>query len=80
LAGWHAAKNAASEPPSEIPNSAALSIPTASITARTSSMRSSIAGSSGTRSESPVPRLSNRTIRQPWPSLSSQRASRGSVQ
>ena len=53
-------------PPSECPNSAARSEPTASSTARTSSMRSSRVGSSSfdTRSESPVPRLSKRISRE----------------
>ena len=51
-------------PPSECPSSAARSDPAASITARTSSIRSSSVGrrSSGTGSERPVPRLS-KTIR-----------------
>ena len=48
------------------PRSAARSDPTASITARTSSIRCSSVGrrSSGTRSDRPVPRLSNRISRQ----------------
>ena len=53
-------------PPSECPSSAARSDPTASITARTSSMRSSSVGnpSVGTGSDRPVPRLSNRISRE----------------
>ena len=52
-------------PPSETPKSAALSEPAASRTARTSSIRSSSVGSilTGTLSERPVPRLSNRIRR-----------------
>ena len=49
-------------PPSEIPNSAARSEPTASRTARISAIRSAKVGGSPTGSESPVPRLS-KTIR-----------------
>ena len=53
-------------PPSETPNTTARSEPTASITARTSSMRVSRSGSrsSGTRSDRPTPRLSNRMSRE----------------
>jgi hypothetical protein len=53
-------------PPSECPKSAARSEPTASRTARTSSIRSSSVGSLSfdTRSERPVPRLSNRMRRE----------------
>jgi hypothetical protein len=50
-------------PPSETPKSAALSLPTASITARTSSIRSSRVGKLPSRSERPVPRLSNKITR-----------------
>ena len=46
-------------PPSETPSSAARSEPTASITARTSSIRTSSDGAPLTRSDIPVPRLSN---------------------
>jgi len=51
-------------PPSEMPNTAACSLPTASITARTSSMRSSSVAIPAIRSESPLPRLSNRMSRE----------------
>ena len=50
-------------PPSDTPQSAARSDPTASMTARTSSMRCSSVGMALTRSESPVPRLSKRMSR-----------------
>ena len=54
---------------SECPSSAARSEPTASRTARTSSIRCSSVGSLsfGTRSESPVPRLSKRIRRENEP-------------
>src|SRR3954447_2619510 len=56
--------------PSEIPMSTARSKPAASITARTSSMRSSSVGASATGSESPYPRRSNAITRakfdMPW--------------
>ena len=60
--GYVAAKSALMFPPSEKPNTAARSDSAASITARTSSIRSSSVGSedSATGSDSPVPRLSNR--------------------
>jgi hypothetical protein len=66
FSGYVAAKSAESGPPSETPTSAACLDPTASITARTSSMRCSSEGSSlsETRSERPVPRLSNRMSRE----------------
>src|SRR5438876_221600 len=53
-------------PPSEAPKMAARSEPTASITARTSSIRCSSVGSwsAGTGSDIPVPRLSNRITRE----------------
>ena len=53
-------------PPSEAPKIAARSDPTASMTARTSSIRCSSVGSSlaGTGSDIPVPRLSNRISRE----------------
>ena len=60
--------------PCDVPNSAACSDPTASITARTSSMRTSRLGMSATRSESPVPRLSNRIWRENELSRVSKRA------
>ena len=55
--------------------------PTASITARTSSMRCSSVGSSssGTRSESPVPRLSKRISRENEASRRRKRANDGSL-
>ena len=49
-------------PPSETPQTAAASLPAASITARMSSMRVSRSAIPAALSESPVPRLSN-TIR-----------------
>jgi hypothetical protein len=53
-------------PPSDTPNRLARVEPAASSTARTSSMRASSPGSAltGTRSDSPVPRLSNRISRE----------------
>src|SRR2546421_4050104 len=64
-AGCVALNSTAMGPPSEKPKSAARSEPTASITARTSSIRSSSVGRSWTltRSDSPVPRLSKRISR-----------------
>ena len=64
--GYVAANSRHIGPPSDAPKSAARSDPTASITARTSSIRCSSVGrsSSGTRSDRPVPRLSNRINRQ----------------
>ena len=56
-------EEAAIGPPSESPTSAARSEPAASITARTSSIRSSRVGP-GIGSESPVPRLSKRISRE----------------
>ena len=61
--GWVAANSATIGPPSETPSSAARSEPTASITARTSSIRSSSGATPWTRSDRPVPRLSNRISR-----------------
>ena len=49
--------------PSDIPISAARSEPAASITARTSSIRSSSVAAFGTGSESPTPRRSKRITR-----------------
>ena len=61
--GYVAAKRIDIGTPSEIPMSTARSDPTASITARTSSMRSS-SGAGGTlRSDRPSPRLSKRIRR-----------------
>ena len=64
-AGWVAANSAASEPPSEIPKIEACREPTASKTARTSSIRSSSVGVAVVpcRSESPQPRRSKRISR-----------------
>ena len=64
-------------PPSDSPISAARSEPTASITARTSSMRSSSVPTCA-RSESPIPRLSNRITRANEPSRSMKRRYDGS--
>ena len=50
--------------PSETPSSVARSDPAASITARTSSMRSSSVGTSFTGSDIPMPRLSKRISRE----------------
>jgi hypothetical protein len=63
-AGWVAAKRRDIGPPSDAPNNAACREPTASMTARTSSIRCSRVGTGPTRSESPVPRLSNMIKRQ----------------
>src|SRR5882724_9947118 len=52
------------DPPSEAPNRFARSMPTASITARMSSARSSRVAIFTGRSERPVPRLSKRMSRQ----------------
>ncbi len=74
--GWVAANTALSDAPSETPTVAARSLPTASITTRMSSMRSSSVGrrSAGSRSDSPVPRLSHMITRPKVASRSSQRA------
>ena len=74
--GWLAANTALSDAPSETPTAAARSLPTASITTRMSSMRSSSVGrrSAGSRSDSPVPRLSHMITRPKVASRSSQRA------
>ena len=64
-------------PPSEKPNSVALSDPAASITAPRSSIRSSSVGSA-TRSDIPVPRLSHRITRAKLAIDSSARAQAGS--
>ena len=63
--GYVAAKSIAIGPPSEIPKTTARSEAAASIAARRSSIRVSRLGScdSGTRSDSPTPRLSNRIRR-----------------
>ena len=61
--GCVAAKSVTIDPPSEIPSRTARSEPTSSITARTSSMRSSSGAMPLTRSDSPVPRLSKRISR-----------------
>ena len=64
-------------PPSETPNRAARSDPAASMTARTSSMRSSRVGASVTGSDSPVPRLSKTIRRENELSRSKKRANGG---
>ena len=63
--GYVAANRRLMLPPSEAPNTVARSEPTASITALTSSIRCSRVGGSrsGTGSDIPVPRLSNRISR-----------------
>jgi hypothetical protein len=61
-----------------MPKSAARSEPTASMTARTSSIRCSSVGISDTRSESPVPGLSNRMSRAKDASRWKNRAPHGS--
>src|SRR5215469_7429752 len=61
--GWDAAKTTLIGTLSEAPNTAARSDPAASITARISSLRSSSVGTPATRSDRPVPRLSNRSTR-----------------
>ena len=68
--------------PSDTPKRATRSEPIASQTERTSSIRVSSVGSadSGTRSERPVPRLSNRTSREKAASRSKKRAMVGSSQ
>ena len=80
--GYVAAKRTHSEAPSETPKRAARSDPAASHTAWTSSIRVSSVGraDSGTRSESPVPRLSNRISREKLASRSKKRAIVGSSQ
>jgi len=64
--GYVAANSIAMGPPSDAPKTMARSEPTASITERTSSIRTSRLGSrlSGTRSDKPTPRLSNRMRRE----------------
>jgi hypothetical protein len=59
-----AAKSRLIAAPSEEPKNAARLDPTASITARASSIRVSSVGAPLTRSDMPVPRLSNRINRQ----------------
>ena len=80
--GWAAANVALSEPPSEMPNATARSLPAASSTTRMSSIRSSSVGrrSGGSRSESPVPRLSHMITRPSVVRRSSQRACAGTSQ
>ncbi len=77
--GYVAAKSRHMVPPSECPKSAVRSDPTASRTARTSSIRCSSVGklSFGTRSERPVPRLSKRIRRENDASRSRSRAMDG---
>lgn len=75
--GYVAAKSNAIGPPSDEPNSAARSEPAASITARTSSIRSSRVAASVTRSDKPVPRLSNKINRENDASRRKNRANGG---
>src|SRR5262249_38744930 len=67
-------------PPSEPPKRAARSEPAVSMTARTSSIRTSRLGISVTRSDSPVPRLSNRMSREKEESPVRKRANAASSQ
>ena len=67
-------------PPSETPISTACSEPAASITARTSSILVSSVGTSATRSETPVPRLSNQISRENDASSLNQSANAGCLQ
>jgi hypothetical protein len=78
--GYVAANSVAIGPPSEKPITMARSESTASMTALASSIRTSRDGSrsSGTRSESPVPRLSKRINRENAASRERNRASVGS--
>lgn len=62
--GYVAAKSMHMGPPSEMPRSAACSLPAASMTARMSSIRSSKVGQPQPRSERPVPRLSKKINRE----------------
>ena len=82
FSGYVAANRLQSGPPSETPSSTARSEPTASITARTSSRRCSSVGSfsTGTGSDSPVPRLSKRIRRDIDASRPRNRANDGSLQ
>jgi hypothetical protein len=64
--------------PSEMPTIAARADPTASITARTSSILVSSVGAPGTRSDMPVPRLS-KTIRRALETRRGRRTSNGGV-
>ena len=77
--GKLAAKSIDIGPPSDSPISAARSEPTASITARTSSILSSSVPA-WTRSERPMPRLSNRITRAKEPRRSTKRRYEGSSQ
>ena len=79
--GYVAANSMAIGPPSDTPRTTVRSEPTASITARASSIRTSSDGSrsSDTRSESPTPRLSNTITRENDASFVKKRANRGSV-
>ncbi len=74
--GLVAAIRTDSDPPSDDPNTVARSMPAASITARTSSARCSSDGASPgpSRSDRPVPRLSNTATRQNEPSRRRNRA------
>ena len=79
--GYVAANSMAIGPPSDTPSTTARSEPTASITARASSIRTSSDGSrsSDTRSESPTPRLSNTITRENDERRVKNRANLGSV-
>ncbi len=66
--GYVAAKSRLMGAPSATPNTAARREPTASMTARRSSIRASSVGAPATRSDMPVPRLSNRRSREKVPS------------
>jgi hypothetical protein len=79
-AGYVAAKRTHIGPPSEYPNSAARSLPAASITACTSSIRVSRSGRPAGRSDNPVPRLSKRISRENDASRFRKWAERGSSQ
>ena len=79
-AGCVAANRLHIGPPSDTPSSTACLDPTASSTARTSSMRCSRVGRCVTGSDSPVPRLSNRISRENEASRLRNRANDGSFQ
>ena len=79
--GYVAANSMAIGPPSDTPSTTVRSEPTASITARASSIRTSSDGSrsSDTRSDSPTPRLSNTITRANDERCVKNRANLGSV-
>src|SRR6185369_5318331 len=78
--GYVAANIVAMAAPSDIPNNAARDEPTASITARTSSIRSSSVGTPAMRSDIPTPRLSKRINREKDAKRRRYRATEGSSQ